>query len=149
MSTVDFSAFAKRETDYGPLAEMVSTLRASIIAEVQREIASHIATAIATAFKEHGTPNVKVDIPPLSPIFSPQVAVDVPPPKVDFNPTIEVDSPVVHVNPQIDVPGMAEMAAQLARVHADLTELIALAKKPVYKDVERDGQYITRVTEHR
>lgn len=65
---------------------------------------------------------------------------------------VSVAAPAVKVEPYIEasIPGMSELASEIASLRADLRLVITQLSKPVIRTVERDTDgLITRVTENR
>lgn len=134
MTTMDLgAAMRKAPPDYGPLADLVAGMEATITDRVTRGVTDTVVRAILQAL-DGG---------------------------ITINPQVTVEAPAVTLSPniQVDVPGeddAGEIAAtreQTMVLRAVLSELIALRtllSQPVHRTVERgSGGEITGFTDGR
>lgn len=130
MSTVELgSAFRPKPPDYGPLADLISGLRQSIVDELRRQVFDQMATAVAQAVASIEIPEQQAPIVTVTP----QINVDVPG---------EDDAG--------EIAATQEQTMVLRQILSELVTLRTLLGQPVTRRVERDsGGMITQMTDSR
>lgn len=135
MSTLDLgAAMRKKNTDYGPLADLVANMRESITEEVSRGIVTTVTAAITQALAGGIT------------VAAPQVSVSAP--DVTVTPTINVDIP--GEDDAGEIAAIQAQTAVLEQINRKLDRLITIAATPLTRTVHRDSNgQITELTETR
>lgn len=131
MSTVQLGGAFRKQTDYGPLADLVAGLRTSIVDELKAMILDEMAASVAGAVASMSPPQILVQ-----------------PSDVSVTPNIRVDVP--GEDDQGEIEAADRQTAMLKQMNDRLGMIVALLSKPVVREVTRDNNgQIIRVTETR
>lgn len=143
MSTVELgAALRKKPTDYGPLADIVSSMQDAITQDVLLRVTEMVTRAVVQGLDG----GLNVAAPHVS-VQAPNVAVAAP--------DVSVAAPNVTVNIPEDDDTDEIMAIQaqteaMNRLNASVVQLIAVLRQPVTRSVIRDSKgLIDRVEETR
>lgn len=137
--TTDLGAsFRRKSADYGPLADLVSGLRADITAEVRAAILTEVASIVTDAVSKIRPPTVNVPPPQVS-IAAPAVTVT-----PTFSPQITVEGDAG------EITAINRQTVVLEKLSTQMAALYTLLSQTVTRHVIRDSNgFITEVTEQR